>query len=83
VDRLDLGQILDADAGAEGGELPDCLKVRASGVFIADVRAEEIPHPFSGLGLGREDGGQGRGLDLKSGGRHGHIIRMIMSFIMR
>ena len=82
VDRLDLGQILDANAGAEGGELANRLKVGAAGVFIADVGAEEIPHPFSGLGLGREDRGQGRGLDLNSGGRHGYIIRMIMSFIM-
>jgi hypothetical protein len=46
------------------------------------VGAEEIPHPLPGLGLGREDGGQGRGLDLDSAGRHGSIIRMIMSFIM-
>jgi hypothetical protein len=83
MDRLDLGKILDADAGAEGGELADCLKVGAAGVFIADMGAEEIPHPFPGLGLGRKDGRQGRELDLNRRARHGSIIRMIMSFIMR
>jgi len=83
VDRLDLGKILDADAGAEGGELANRFEIRSTGVFIADMGAEEVSHPFSGLGLGREDGGQGWGLDLNSSARHGSIIRMIMSFIMR
>jgi hypothetical protein len=72
VDRFDLGQILDADAGAESGELADRFKVGAAGIFIADMGAEEISHPLTGLGTGREDGGQGRGLDLNRAGRHGH-----------
>jgi hypothetical protein len=33
--------------------------------------------------MGREDGGQGRGLDLDCAARHGSIIRMIKDIIMR
>jgi hypothetical protein len=83
VDRLDLGQIHDADSGTVGGELPDGFQVGAAGVGIADVGAEEVAHPLAGLWLGREDGGQGRGLDLDCAGRHGSIIRMIKDIIMR
>ncbi len=49
VDRLDLGEIQDAELGTEGGELPDRLHVGAAGVGIADMRAEEVAHPGSGL----------------------------------
>jgi hypothetical protein len=47
------------------------------------VGAEEVAHPLAGLWLGREDGGQGRGLDLDCAARHGSIIRMIKDIIMR
>jgi hypothetical protein len=42
VDRLDLGQILDADAGAECGELADCLQIGAAGVGVADMRTKKV-----------------------------------------
>jgi len=35
VDRLDPGQIHDADSGTVGGELPDGFQVGAAGVGIA------------------------------------------------
>jgi len=71
VDRLDLGQILDAMHSAERGELPDSLLVGAAGVLVADVGAEEVPHPLLCLGLGGEDGGQGSGREGK-GQLHSH-----------
>lgn len=74
MDRLDLGQIHDADSGTVGGELADGFQVGAAGVGIADVGAEEVAHPLAGLWLGREDGGQGRELDLDCAARHGSII---------
>jgi hypothetical protein len=40
--RLHLGEIHDAVAGTEAGELPDRLAVGAAGVGVADVRAEEV-----------------------------------------
>jgi hypothetical protein len=77
-----MGQILDADAGAEGGELPDRLKVGAAGVFIAkiwELKKSRIRFLAWGWAVKME----GRGLDLNGAGRHGSIICMIMSFIMR
>jgi hypothetical protein len=55
VDRLHLGQILDAMHSTECGELLDRLQIRAAGVLVADVGAEEVPHPLLGLGLRGED----------------------------
>jgi hypothetical protein len=43
----------------ERGELPNRFQVGAARVLVADVGAEEVPHPLLGLGLGREDGGKG------------------------
>jgi len=56
VDRLDLGDILDAMHSTECGELPNRFHVGAAGVLVADVGAEEIAHPLPSLRLGGEDG---------------------------
>jgi hypothetical protein len=62
VDRLDLGQILDAMHSAKRGEQPDRFHVRTAGVLVADVGAEEVPQPLLCLGLGGEDREQGGAL---------------------
>lgn len=55
VDRLYLSQIPDVVLGTEIGELPDSLPVGAAGVGVADIRAEEVPHPRPGFWPRRED----------------------------
>jgi len=57
VDRLDLGEILDAKHSTERGELPDRFHVGAAGVLVADVGAEEVAHPRPGFRSRREDRG--------------------------
>ena len=61
VDRLDLGEILNAAYSAERGELPDGFQVRAAGILVADVGAEEVAQPLAGLGPDGEERGQGSG----------------------
>jgi hypothetical protein len=58
VDRLSLDEILDAMRRTERGELPNRFHLVAAGVLVADVAAEEVPHPLPGLRLGGEDGGR-------------------------
>jgi hypothetical protein len=55
VYRLHLGEISEVMLGAEDRELPNGLAVGAAGIGIADVRAEEIPHPCTGFGSRDED----------------------------
>jgi hypothetical protein len=71
---------------AERGELADRLHVGAAGILVADVGAEEVPHPLFSLRQGGEDGGQGSG---RGGNGQLHSVtvsqtlRMIKDIIMR
>lgn len=55
VDRLHLDEIPNAVLGTKGGELPYGLAVGATGVGIADVRAEKVAQPRPGFWPRRED----------------------------
>ena len=47
--RLDLGEIRYADLDTEAGELTYGFHVGATGIWVADVRGEEIPHARTSL----------------------------------